>query len=151
MDEIKELYQQVILDHNKNPRNFGDMEHASHCAAGHNPLCGDQIDLCMEVSDGVIKDIKFKGAGCAISKASASIMTTVLKGKTVDEAKNLFQKFHDAVSVEGETEPDTIDLGKLAVFCGVREFPARVKCASLAWHTMLNALENAKDDTITTE
>jgi nitrogen fixation NifU-like protein len=151
MDEIKELYQQVILDHNKNPRNFGDLEQASHCAAGHNPLCGDQIDLCLEVEDGVIKDIKFKGTGCAISKASASIMTTVLKGKKVDEARELFEKFHEAVSVESQTDPDAIDLGKLAVFCGVREFPARVKCASLAWHTMLNALDNAKENTITTE
>ncbi|MFP4528626.1 MAG: Fe-S cluster assembly sulfur transfer protein SufU [Candidatus Kapaibacterium sp.] len=151
MDEIKELYQQVILDHNKNPRNFGELEHASHCAVGHNPLCGDHIDLCLKVEDGIIRDIKFYGAGCAISKASASIMTTILKGKTVEEARELFKKFHDVVSTDSGCEPDMMNLGKLAVFCGVREFPARVKCASLSWHTLMNALDKEIEKVSSTE
>ena len=149
MNNLRELYQQVILDHNKNPRNYGSLEHANHSAHGHNPLCGDQIDISIDVDDGIIKDVRFNGAGCAISKASASIMTTVLKGKTVEEAKHLFEQFHDIVTSDIEKECDTLNLGKLAVFCGVREFPARVKCASLAWHTMVNAIEDIKETTLT--
>lgn len=150
MIEIKELYQQVILDHNKNPRNFGEMDHPTHCASGHNPLCGDQIDVCVDMKDGKINDVKFKGAGCAISQASASIMTTLLKGKTIDEAKALFDKFHQAVTSDPNSDEDYMNLGKLAVFCGVREFPARIKCASLAWHTVMNALKD-KEEPVTTE
>jgi nitrogen fixation NifU-like protein len=141
MNELQELYQQVILDHNKNPRNFGILDTCTHTAEGHNPLCGDHIDLFVEMRDGVIEDVKFKGAGCAISKASASIMTTLLKGKTVEQAKQMFNEFHDLVTSDPNSDPDVVNLGKLAVFCGVREFPARVKCASLAWHTLMNALE----------
>ena len=140
--ELSDLYQEVILDHNKNPRNFGDLHEANHSAAGHNPLCGDHIDVDLKVKDGIIEEVKFHGAGCAISKASASIMTTTLKGKSVEEAKEMFSQFVDIVTTDPEEEIDTLNLGKLAVFCGVREFPARVKCASLAWHTMKNALDD---------
>ncbi|MCX6154226.1 MAG: SUF system NifU family Fe-S cluster assembly protein [Candidatus Kapabacteria bacterium] len=142
MNALKELYQQTILDHNKNPRNFGELEVCNHCAEGHNPLCGDHIDVFMNIENDIIVDVKFKGAGCAISKASASIMTTILKGKRIEEARRLFESFHDAVTSDPNSTIDEMNLGKLAVFCGVREFPARVKCASLAWHTMINALAN---------
>lgn len=141
MNELRELYQQVILDHNKNPRNFGQIDHANHFAEGHNPLCGDKIDVYLDVEDGIIKNVSFNGSGCAISKASGSIMTTLLKGKSIQEAKELFEKFRSAVTSDVDSDNEIIDLGKLAVFCGVREYPARVKCASLAWHTMMNALE----------
>ena len=145
MNELQELYQQVILDHNKNPRNFGEMCNCNHHAEGHNPLCGDQIEIFLEVEEGIIKDVKFKGAGCAISKASASIMTTLLKGKTEEEARKMFGEFHNIVTSDPTKELEDMNLGKLAVFCGVREFPARVKCASLAWHTMLNALDETEN------
>ena len=141
--DLDELYKQVILDHNKNPRNFGILEHPSHHAEGHNPLCGDEIDLSLVIDNGIITDVMFKGTGCAISKASASIMTTLVKGKTINEAEKLFGEFHELVTTDPESEVDTMNLGKLAVFCGVREYPARVKCASLAWHTMNNALHDA--------
>jgi nitrogen fixation NifU-like protein len=144
MNEIQELYQQVILDHNKNPRNFGPLEHHNHFSEGHNPLCGDHIDIYIDIDDNIIKNVSFNGSGCAISKASGSIMTSLLKGKTVDEAKLLFDKFRDAVTSDTDTDPDLLNLGKLAVFCGVREFPARVKCASLAWHTFMSALEKSE-------
>ena len=148
--ELNELYKQVILDHNKNPRNFGELEGANHSAEGHNPLCGDHIELDIKVEGDKIEDIMFHGAGCAISKASASIMTTLLKGKTIEEAKKLFEDFRDIVTADPNEDIDTMDLGKLAVFCGVREFPARVKCASLAWHTMIQALDRAEEN-VTTE
>ena len=144
MNEIQELYQQVILDHNKNPRNFGELPQHSHYAEGHNPLCGDHIDVYLDIKNDVIKDLRFVGAGCAISKASASIMTTLLKGKNVAEARELFHEFHKIVTTDIQENIDELDLGKLAVFCGVREFPARVKCASLAWHTLIQALDNAQ-------
>ena|ERR1700754_2582881 len=144
MNELQELYQQVILDHNRNPRNYGELQGANRAAEGFNPLCGDQINIALAVKDGVIDDVKFTGSGCAISKASASIMTSVLKGKTVEQAEQLFDTFHHLVTEEDDSiDPES--LGKLAVFAGVREFPARVKCASLCWHTMKNALENAAD------
>ncbi len=143
MNELQELYQQVILDHNKNPRNFGQLKQCTNFAAGHNPLCGDQIDVFAVLENGVIKELKFNGSGCAISKASASIMTTLVVGKTIEEAKGLFHEFHKIVTADMSVKLDTLELGKMAVFCGVREFPARVKCASLAWHTMIQALENS--------
>ncbi|MDX9791181.1 MAG: SUF system NifU family Fe-S cluster assembly protein [Candidatus Kapaibacterium sp.] len=149
MDELKELYQQVILDHNKNPRNFGEMKKCTNFAAGHNPLCGDQIDVFAVVEDGIVKDLKFNGSGCAISKASASIMTTLVIGKTIEQAKGLFDEFHRVVTSDMTVQLDTLELGKMAVFCGVREFPARVKCASLAWHTMIQALENSQKTVVT--
>lgn len=147
MDELQQLYQQVILDHNKNPRNYGKLDGASHSAEGLNPLCGDQINVELMIDNGVITGITFSGSGCAISKSSASIMTTILKGKTIAEAEDIFAQFHDLVTVDGGFDEEA--LGKLAVFAGVREFPARVKCASLAWHTLHAALRG--EAMITTE
>ena len=139
--ELSQLYQQVILDHNKNPRNFGHLMPHTHYAQGHNPLCGDHLDLYMNLDEnGIVREVKFEGQGCAISKASASIMTTMIIGKNLDEIKIMFEKFHEIVTSPPEDEIDEDSLGKLAVFAGVREFPARVKCASLAWHTLTSAL-----------
>jgi len=148
--ELRELYQQVILDHNKSPRNFRQMENATQSAEGYNPLCGDHIDVFLLIEDGIVKDASFKGEGCAISKASASLMTSILKGKTVQEAEKLFEKFHSLVTGKLGDNPDIDDLGKLAVFAGVQEFPVRVKCASLSWHTMMNALKGNQEK-VTTE
>ena len=148
MSELGELYQEIILDHNKKPRNFHELPDANRTAEGFNPLCGDQIQLYVKLEDGVIRDIAFQGAGCAISKASASLMTSALKGKSPEEADALFQRFHRLVTTDEAADVEA--LGKLAVFSGVREFPARVKCASLAWHTLRAALEG-KQDKITTE
>jgi len=150
MSELNELYQQVILDHNKNPRNFHKIEECTNQAEGHNPLCGDKIDIFMNIEKNIITDIAFQGTGCAISKSSASIMTSLLKGKTVSEAELFFAKFHDVVTSEMDNEIDLEKLGKLAVFSGVRQFPTRVKCASLAWHTMLAAVKKT-DNSISTE
>jgi nitrogen fixation NifU-like protein len=149
-NELRELYQQVILDHNKSPRNFRVIENANHYSEGYNPLCGDRIDIYLDVENGIVKDISFQGKGCAISKASASLMSGMVKGKPVDEAEKLFEKFHDLITGKLGDNADTEELGKLAVFAGVRDFPARVKCASLAWHTMINALKEEKD-IVTTE
>jgi nitrogen fixation NifU-like protein len=140
MNEIQALYQQMILDHNKNPRNFAEMEDPTHSSEGHNPLCGDEVTIYMKIHEGIIEDITFKGSGCAISTSSASIMTTVLKGRTLEEAEQFFNQFHGIVTASMDTHINSDELGKLAVFTGVREFPARVKCASLAWHTMSNAM-----------
>jgi nitrogen fixation NifU-like protein len=140
--ELRELYQQVILDHNKSPRNFKKLENANYTAEGYNPLCGDKITLYLIVEDGLVKDVGFQGSGCAISKASASLMSSVVKGKTKKEAEEIFEKFHDLVTGK-QTDDNSIEqLGKLAVFTGVRDFPARVKCASLAWHTLISALKD---------
>lgn len=140
MNDLRDLYQQVILDHNRSPRNFKTLEDANRRADGDNPICGDKFTLYLRVEDGVIDDIGFQGTGCAISKASASLLTTVVKGKTIEEADELFDRFHNMVTGNGEA--DRKALGKLAVFGGVREFPARVKCAVLAWHTLRAALES---------
>ena len=148
--ELKELYQQVILDHNKSPRNFRKMENASSQAEGYNPLCGDHIDVYVLVEDGIVKDVSFNGEGCAISKASASVMTSMLKGKSKEEVEKLFNKFHDLVTGKLGDDPEVEDLGKLAVFAGVQEFPIRVKCASLAWHTLMSALAD-NEKKVTTE
>lgn len=148
--ELKELYQQVILDHNKSPRNFREIENATQQAEGYNPLCGDRLDVYLIVEDGIVKDVSFKGEGCAISKASASVMTSLLKGKTIKDAEEMFEKFHDLVTGKLGDNLDLAELGKLAVFAGVQEFPVRVKCASLAWHTMMNALKG-KQEKVTTE
>jgi nitrogen fixation NifU-like protein len=139
MSDLSELYQEVILDHNRRPRNFKVLEAPTHHAEGYNPLCGDRLDLFVKVDGEVIADVAFQGSGCAISKASASLMTDSLKGRTVAEARRLFERFHRMVT----TPPDqpVEDLGKLSVLAGVREFPVRVKCASLAWHTLNAALE----------
>ena len=148
--ELRELYQQVILDHNKSPRNFKKLENANHTAEGHNPLCGDRISIYLDVEDGIVKDVSFLGSGCAISKASASLMSTIIKGKTIEEAKNIFEKFHDLVTGNLNDEVEIEELGKLAVFAGVKDFPVRVKCASLAWHTMISAL-NKEEKIVSTE
>jgi len=149
-NELRELYQQVILDHNKSPRNFKKLEDANHHAEGHNPLCGDHLDVYLQLENDVVKDISFIGNGCAISKSSASLMTAIIKGKTKDEAEELFGKFHDLVTGKLKNTNEIEALGKLAVFQGVQEFPVRVKCASLAWHTLHNALNN-KEEKISTE
>jgi nitrogen fixation NifU-like protein len=149
MSDLRELYQQVILDHYKKPRNFQKLEGANRHAEGHNPLCGDQITVYLHMDGDVIREISFQGAGCAISQSAASLMTTTLKGKTKAEAEELFRKFHDMVT-GGANEADPMELGKLAVFCGVSEFPVRVKCASLPWHTMRAALEGT-DAPVSTE
>ena len=140
MSDLNDLYQEVILDHNRRPRNFHALADASHSAEGYNPLCGDRLTLYLSVNEGVITEAAFEGAGCAISKASASMMTETLKGKTLAEADALFRRFHRMVT----TPPDqpVEDMGKLSSLAGVREFPIRVKCASLAWHTFKAALAN---------
>ena len=140
MSELRDLYQEVILDHNRSPRNFRTMEGATRRVEGFNPLCGDHYTVFLRLEGGVIRDVSFHGAGCAISKASASVMSTVLKGKTVEEAERLFGVFHRLVTGGAPQAGESAALGKLAVFAGVSEFPARVKCASLAWHTMRAAL-----------
>lgn len=142
MSELSELYQQVILDHNKKPRNFHKLEAANRTAEGFNPLCGDQLTVYMELEDEVIKDISFEGSGCAISKAAASMMTQSLKGKSREEAESLFDEFHRMVTGQLDEEATPHHLGRLTIFSGVRDFPARVKCASLSWHTMHAALNN---------
>ncbi len=151
MQDLRELYQEVILDHSKRPRNFRELGDASHRAKGNNPLCGDRIDVFLKLEDGVIVDISFHGSGCAISTASASMMTERLIGKTKEDVRELFDEFHDVVT--GKEEPaSSTTLGKLAVFSGVREFPVRVKCATLAWHTVRAALDNDIDkETVSTE
>jgi nitrogen fixation NifU-like protein len=141
MSDLRELYQEVILDHNKRPRNFGTLERPSRTAKGHNPLCGDRLTLQLILEGDRIAQIAFEGSGCAISKASASLMTEAIKGHTVAEAEALFDRFHSLVTAAPDAPISTEGLGKLAVFSGVREYPARVKCASLAWHTMKNAVE----------
>lgn len=150
MSDLRELYQQLIFDHNKKPRNFRKLDGASRMAEGYNPLCGDQITLYVQLEGDVIRDIGFQGSGCAISKASASMMTDGVKGKTKGEAQALFEKFHQLVTGGMNGSFDPIHLGKLAVFSGVREFPIRVKCATLPWHTLRAALEG-KEETISTE
>jgi nitrogen fixation NifU-like protein len=149
MPELRDLYQQVIVDHNKHPRHRGKPPRFTHEAAGNNPLCGDRIAIFVEVEDGVIRDIGFEGAGCAISTASASLMTSAVIGKSVEEAERLFAAFHEMV-VAPEVPADPKALGKLAACAGVRGFPARVKCANLAWHTLHAAL-TTRPETVSTE
>ena len=140
--DLRELYQEVIFDHNRKPRNFHAMVQADHVAHGHNPLCGDQLTVYLRVADGVVADASFEGHGCAISKASASLMTEAVKGRPIAEVEALFEDFHALLT---DVPPADRDFGKLQVLAGVREFPARVKCATLAWHTMHNALIGAGD------
>jgi nitrogen fixation NifU-like protein len=143
MSDLSNLYQDVILDHSKRPRNFHLMEDADRHANGYNPLCGDKVTIFLTLQDDKIKDISFQGSGCAISTASASILTETLKGKTRAEAEKLFDVFHGLVTGKPVEQTGAAGLGKLAVFSGVCEFPVRVKCASLAWHTLKSALEGA--------
>ncbi|MBZ5577742.1 MAG: SUF system NifU family Fe-S cluster assembly protein [Acidobacteriia bacterium] len=144
---VDDLYQETILDHSKRPRNFHIMQDANRTADGYNPLCGDKLKLYLKVENDIVQDASFEGCGCAISTASASLMTESLKGKTKDEALHLLEKFHDLLTQDAAS---TQDLGKLVVFCGVRDYPGRVKCATLAWHTLKSAL-NGTGDLTTTE
>jgi nitrogen fixation NifU-like protein len=144
---VDDLYQETILDHSKHPRNCHAMDDANCNAEGYNPLCGDKLKLFVKMDGDIVKDASFQGSGCAISTASASLMTESLKGKTREEALKLLEKFHDLLTTD---TPVTKDLGKLVVFCGVRDYPARVKCATLAWHTLRSAL-NGNGETITTD
>jgi nitrogen fixation protein NifU and related proteins len=145
---VDDLYQEIILDHSKHPRNRRAMDDATRKAEGYNPLCGDKLKLYVKMEGDIVKDASFVGSGCAISTASASLMTESLKGKTRDEAFKLLDKFHDLLTTD---TPVTKDLGKLVVFCGVRDYPARVKCATLAWHTLKSALDGAGEPVSTEE
>jgi nitrogen fixation NifU-like protein len=148
MSDLRELYQEVIFDHYKHPRNFHRIEGADRMAEGYNPLCGDTVKVYLKVENGIVADVGFEGCGCAISTASASLMTEAVKGRTVAEAERLFGEFHAMIT--DPKEPAHHDLGKLEVLCGVKEFPTRVKCATLAWHTLHNALEG-KAEPVSTE
>jgi len=141
VSDLSDLYQEVILDHNRRPRNFRVLENATHQAEGYNPLCGDRLSLFLALDGDVITDVGFQGSGCAISKASASLMTDRLKGTSVGDARALFERFHRMVTTPPDVEVE--DLGKLSALAGVREFPVRIKCASLAWHTLKAALDRA--------
>ena len=149
MSALSELYQEVILDHNRRPRNFRVIDPASAAQEGYNPLCGDRLTLYLTIDDGVITDAAFQGSGCAISKASASLMTEAVKGRTVDESRALFEAFHEMIT----SPPDSPlpEMGKLAVLSGVRDFPTRVKCAGLAWHTLKAAVSGQPGGPVTTE
>ena len=147
MSDLSDLYQEVILDHNRSPRNFRRMEGASHRAEGFNPLCGDRVTVFVQIEGDRIADVTFEGSGCAISKASASLMTDELKGSTVADARRLFERFHRMVTTPSDQAVE--ELGKLSALAGVREFPVRVKCASLAWHTLKAAID--REEKVSTE
>jgi nitrogen fixation NifU-like protein len=149
MADLRDLYQELILEHSKAPRNYRELKNADHKAEGYNPLCGDHFTVFLQMEGDIIRDVAFQGSGCAISKASASMMTQRLKGKTKAEAEKLFERFHKVVTGH-EVNGDQAELGKLVVFSGVSEFPTRVKCATLAWHTLQAALEG-KQEAVSTE
>lgn len=146
MNDLRDLYQEMIFDHYRQPRNYGQLENANHKAEGYNPLCGDKVSLTLTLKDGVIHDLKFEGSGCAISTASASLMTEALKGKTAEEALTMFEDFKALVTGASVAK----DMGKLTVLAGVQAFPQRVKCATLAWHTLQAALKSSTEP-VTTE
>ena len=148
MFDLQDLYQEVIVDHNRSPRNFGKLDHANHVLDGFNPLCGDKLTLYLDTDDEKINNISFDGTGCAISVASASLMTEALKGKTIGEAEEIFNRFHELVT--RDEQPDLDTFGKLAALAGVRDYPARVKCATLCWHT-LNAALHGQETPVSTE
>jgi nitrogen fixation NifU-like protein len=150
MSDLRDLYQEVILDHSKRPHNFRSIENPMGKAEGYNPLCGDKFTVYLQVADGVVRDVSFEGSGCAISKASASMMTEALRGKTLAEVEAVFKEFQDLVMGRADGSAPAPNLGKLAVFSGVSEFPVRVKCATLAWHTMKAALDR-RSEPVTTE
>ncbi len=153
MNDLREIYQEVILDHYRKPRNFSTLDAANQEASGHNPLCGDRVSVFLEIDGDVVKDVSFQGAGCAISTASASLMTEAVKGKTLDEVRALFHRFHGMMTGDDD-QAEAADLGKLAAFSGVRQIPIRVKCATLAWHTLKSALDSdevREEDTVSTE
>ena len=149
MFDLKDLYQEVIVDHNRSPRNFGKLENPDRTLEGFNPLCGDRLTLYLNMNDNTIDEISFDGSGCAISVASASLMTDAMKGKTAEEAEDIFNSFHQLVTSDGD-DIDSEKLGKLAALAGVREYPTRVKCATLCWHTLHSALEG-NEKAISTE
>ncbi len=149
MFDLKDLYQEVIVDHNRSPRNFGKLDNPDRTLEGFNPLCGDRLTLYLKLDDNQIDDISFDGSGCAISVASASLMTDAMKGKTTEEAEDIFNNFHDLVASDADNV-DMEKLGKLAALAGVREYPTRVKCATLCWHTLHSALEG-EDSAVSTE
>ena len=151
MSDLQELYQDLIIDHSKRPRNFRSMEGATQHADGYNPLCGDKVTIFVKMENGRVADISFQGSGCAISTSSASLLTESVKGKTREEAEALFRTFHLLVTEGPENAPVGPGLGKLAVFSGVSKYPARVKCASLAWHTLKAALDEKRETAVTTE
>ena len=142
MSDLRDLYQETILDHNKNPQNFREMKEANRHAEGFNPLCGDRVEVYLFIQNGIVKDVSFKGAGCAICMASCSLMTAALKGKTEQEVEDIFTSFHELIAGEADFASKIEELGKLAVFQGVRDYPVRVKCATLPWHTLRAALKN---------
>jgi len=150
MDELRDLYQEMLLDHHKRPRNYGKLDGANRRAQGYNPLCGDKVTVYLLLRGDVIENIAFEGSGCAICTASSSLMTELLKGKNLGEAETIFGVFHDLVTSDPDSDVDAKALGKLAIFAGVREFPVRIKCATLAWHTMRAALTES-DQSVTTE
>ena len=149
-EDLRDLYQDVIVEHSKRPRNFHSLAAPARCAHGYNPLCGDTINVYVKVDDDKVVDASFEGSGCAISTASASVMTDAVKGKSTGEAEALFTKFHDLVTGHADVDAEAEDLGKLSIFGGVSEFPARVKCATLCWHTLRAAIAG-KDEPVTTE
>jgi len=149
LDDLRDLYQEVVFDHNRNPRNFRKMEDADRTVEGHNPLCGDRITLYLKFDDGRIADVSFQGQGCAISTASASLMTEIVKGKTIEEAENLFEAFHKIVTGQDD-DLKLEELGKLAVLAGVRQYPSRIKCATLPWHSLEAALKG-EEQPVSTE
>jgi len=150
VSDLKDLYREVILDHNRQPRNFGELEDANRVIEGVNPLCGDRMTLYVKVRNNCVQDVRFKGTGCAISVASSSMMTEKVKGSTVDESLALFEKVHQMLTERSAEDAELADLGKLAALSGVREYPSRVKCAALAWHALKSALTSA-DNTVSTE
>ncbi len=149
-DELRDLYQEMLLEHHKHPRNYGKLDGANRLAQGYNPLCGDKVTIYVLVAGDVIEKVAFEGSGCAICTASCSVMTEILKGKTLADAEQLFGTFHDLVTSDPASEFDADALGKFVIFAGVREFPMRIKCATLAWHTLRAALAQS-DRTVTTE
>ncbi len=152
MFDLKDLYQEVIIDHNRSPRNFGKLENPTQVAEGYNPLCGDKLNLYLKTEDDLITDVSFDGSGCAISVASASLMTDSLKSKTIEEAEQLFENFHDLIMQEEYPDEEQMQsLGKLAALAGIKEYPARVKCATLSWHTLRSALQGDTLCSATTE
>lgn len=149
MNELDDLYQEILLDHYRNPRHFGPLADCDHSAEGHNPLCGDRVHVAVKLDGNRLAEVRFEGSGCAISTASASMMTGAVTGRTREEIDALYSRFHDALTERGSTD-GLEDQGELAALAGVREFPMRVKCATLAWHTLRSALSGA-DETVTTE
>lgn len=146
MNDLADLYQELIVDHNRRPHNHGELDPADRHADGYNPLCGDKVRIMVNLTDDhTIRDIRFTGSGCAISTASASLMTDAVKGKTIAEAKGIFEQFHDLVTIEDAAAADGSGLGKLQALAGVRKYPARVKCATLAWHTLIAALDQSAE------